>query len=78
MSTAALFQRLRDLVAPTGAPLIGEVMQVHSDNTSTVEFPDGTQQRVRGTIVAVGSYAFIRNGVVESVAPARTATVIEI
>lgn len=72
-----LYRRLLELV-PQPAVLIAEVLAVNSDNTSTVEFPDGSQQRVRGTSVAVGQPAFVRNGIVEGLAPARAATVIEI
>lgn len=58
--------------------LIADVLAINSDNTSTVQFPGGAQQRVRGTIVAVGQPAFVRNGEIEGIAPARTVTVIEI
>ncbi|NKC10592.1 hypothetical protein HAU05_26725, partial [Klebsiella variicola] len=46
-----IFQRLRQLM-PAPALLIADVLAVNSDNTSTVQFPDGSQQRVRGTSVA--------------------------
>ena len=72
-----LYRALQQLL-PQPALLIAEVLEVHSDNTSTVEFPDGSQQRVRGAIVAVGLPAFVRNGIIEGLAPARIATVIEI
>lgn len=72
-----LHRRLAELL-PQPALLIAEVLAVNADNTSTVEFPDGSQQRVRGTSVAVGQPAFVRNGVVEGLAPARVATTIEI
>jgi hypothetical protein len=72
-----LVRTLRELL-PQPAVLIGEVLAVHSDNTSTVEFPDGSQQRMRGTSVAVGQAAFVRNGIVEGLAPAREAAVIEV
>lgn len=72
-----VFRRLREML-PQPAVLIAEVIAVHDDNTSSVEFPDGSQQRVRGTSVAVGQPAFVRNGVVEGLAPAREAIVIEI
>jgi hypothetical protein len=75
--SAGIIQALQQLL-PAPAVLIGEVLQVHSDNTSTVEFPDGSQQRVRGTIVAVGQPAFIRNGIIEMVAPSRVAFVIDV
>ena len=72
-----LLQSLRGLLPQPGI-LIGDVLAVHADNTSTVQFPDGTQQRVRGTSVAVGQPAFVRGGVVEGLAPARVATTIEV
>ena len=72
-----VFRRLRELL-PQPALLIADVLAVNSDNTSTVEFPDGSQQRVRGTSVAVGQPAFVRNGIVEGLAPARSAVEIEI
>lgn len=75
MSGLAAF--LRELTAPPPL-LIADVLAVNADNTSTVQFPDGSQQRVRGTIVAVGSPAFIRSDTIEGLAPARTATVIDI
>jgi hypothetical protein len=77
VSANNLYRYLRELV-PQPALQIATVISVSSDNTSTVEFPDGSRQVARGTIVAVGSPAFVRNGVVEGLAPARTATVIEI
>lgn len=72
-----IYRRLRELL-PQQPLLIADVLAVNDDNTSTVEYPDGSQQRVRGASVAVGQPAFIRNGVVEGLAPARVATVIEI
>lgn len=72
-----VYRRLLEIL-PQPALLIGEVLAVNSDNTSTVEFPDGSQQRMRGTSVAVGQPAFVRDGVIEGLAPAYTATVIEI
>jgi len=72
-----VYRALLDLL-PAPALLIGEVLAVHADNTSTVELPDGTQLRVRGGIVAVGQPAFVHHGVIEGLAPAMVATVIEI
>lgn len=72
-----LFRRLRELL-PEPAVQIATVLSVNADNTSTVEFPDGSRITVRGTSVAIGSPAFIRNGIVEGLAPAREAVVIEI
>lgn len=75
--TTNLVSYIRSLV-PQSAPLIGEVIAIGVDNTSIVRFPDGTEQSVRGTSVAVGEPAFVRDGVIEMRAPAYTATVIEI
>lgn len=72
-----LYRRLLEIL-PQPALLIGEVLGVYSDNTSAVQFPDGSQQRVRGTSVAVGQPAFVRDGVIEGLAPAYSAVVIEI
>jgi hypothetical protein len=71
------FIRLKQLF-PQPQVLIGTVLAVNTDNTSTVQYPDGSTQRVRGANVAVGQPAFVRNGIVEGLAPARAATVIEI
>lgn len=70
-------KRLLELL-PQNPVLIGDILSHHEDNTSTVVYPDGSTQRVRGVIVAVGQPAFVRNGVVEQAAPARTAVVIEV
>lgn len=72
-----LFRRLQELM-PQPALQIAKVMAVNSDQTSTVQYPEGNQQRVRGTSVAVGQPAFVRNGIIEGLAPAFVATVIEI
>jgi hypothetical protein len=68
---------LRNLNPPP-ALLIGEVLAVGADNLSTVQYPDGSQQRVRGTSVGIGEPAFIRNGVIEGRAPSYAAVTIEI
>jgi hypothetical protein len=65
-------------LTPPPALLIGEVLAVGSDNMSTVQFPDGSQQRVRGTSVGVGEPAFVRDGVIDGRAPAYVATTIEV
>lgn len=69
--------RLRALL-PQPALLIAQVLAVHADQTSTVQYPDGSVQRVRGTIVAVGQPAFVRAGVIEGLAPAMSSVVIEV
>jgi hypothetical protein len=58
--------------------LIGEVVSVHSDDTSTVQYTGGGQQRVRGTGFAVAAKVFVRAGVIEGAAPALAAFVVEV
>ena len=72
-----IYRRLLELVPQPGLQ-IAEVLAVHGDNTSTVRYPGGAEQRVRGTTVAVGAPAFVRSGIIEGLAPALTAVVIEV
>jgi len=46
--------------------------------TSIVTWPGGDVQTVRGTSVAPGTRAFVRNGVIESAAPNLTTETIEV
>jgi hypothetical protein len=78
MSTTNLYRALRELLPE--APLqVAAVTAVHSaEGASTITWPGGSQQRVRGTDVAAGSLAFVRNGVIEGAAPELTLEVIEV
>lgn len=80
MSTNA-YVRLRRLLPPSPV-WVGKVLAHYSDDTSLVELPTnegavgvasglavGSRVRVRGTTVAVGQRAFIRDGVIETQAP---------
>jgi cation transporter-like permease len=72
-----LFRGLIELLPKT--PLtIGEVVAVHGDDTSTVQYLGGGQQRVRGTGFAVAAKVFVRAGVIEGVAPSLAAFVVEV
>lgn len=75
--TTNLYERLMRLV-PSTPLLIAEVVETRPDGTSLVEFPGGSRQVVRGTSVPVGQPAFILGDAIDSAAPARTATVIEV
>jgi len=78
MNQTNLFRALRELL-PEPALMVATVAAVNaSEGTSTVSFPGGGVQRVRGTSVAVGSLAFIRGGVIEGPAPALTLETIEV
>lgn len=82
-----LFARLRALL-PAPPVLVGTVVAHNADGTSSVEIPSGVASaplapglstgstlRARGTQVAVGLRAYVRDGVVEGEAPAGTADV---
>lgn len=76
-----LYQRLRAILPPSPT-LIAEVLAHNADGTSTMRLPVGLGQdtyatgvavgavfTARGTGVAVGLYAYVRDGVVQSQAP---------
>ena len=73
-----LYRALRELIPD--APLqVATVSSVdYATGTSTITWPGGTQQTVRGTGVAIGSRAFVRDGVIEGIAPALTPETIEV
>lgn len=73
-----LYRALRELLPE--APLqVATVFAVHlAEGDSTVTWPGGSTQRVRGADVAAGGRVFVRNGVIEGAAPALTLEVIEI
>lgn len=77
-----LYRRLRALL-PLPQVLVGTVVEVFDDDTSSVQLPGtgssvgypgnvatGSVLRVRGSSVEAGKRAFIRAGVIESEAPA--------
>lgn len=85
-----LYRRLRALL-PLPQVLVGTVVEIHADDTSTVELPGtgdttgypgnvatGSLLRVRGSGVDVGKRAFIRAGVIESEAPAGAILEVEV
>lgn len=72
-----LYRALRELL-PTAPLLVATVVSTNPDGTTTVEYPGGNQQRVRGADAAVASQVFVRNGVIEGQAPALTTLTIEV
>lgn len=70
-----LWKRLRNLL-PDPPLLAGEVVAVGSYSI-TVELPDGSRITARGD-ASVGQYVFVRDGRVESIAPALPVVLIEI
>ena len=73
-----LYRALRELLPE--APLqVATVTTVHTaEGSSTVTWPGGSTQRVRGINVAVSALAFVRDGVIEGAAPALDYVVIEV
>ena len=63
---------------PSDPLLVAQVVTLHADGTSTVEFQNGSQLRVRGQGVAVAAYAFIRGGEIRGEAPAVVPVVLEV
>ena len=73
-----LYRALRELLPE--APLqVATVVEVHTaTGESTIEWPGGSQQRVRGTGVAAPNRAFVRDGVIEGPAPDLTLVEIDV
>ena len=73
-----LFIALRELL-PDPPLLVATVTAVQvSEGTSTVQYPGGNQQRVRGTGYGAGGQVFVRNGIIEGAAPALATLTIEV
>lgn len=73
-----LFRTLRSLL-PEPPLLVATVVSVNAGaGTSLVQFSGGGNQTVRGTDVAAGQKAFVRNGLVEGPAPALPLVTIEV
>lgn len=78
MSSTNLYRALRELL-PEAPLLVATVIAVNApEGTSTVQYPGGNQQRVRGTSATPTSRVFVRNGLIEGSAPALTLEVIEV
>lgn len=58
--------------------LVASVLTINGDGTTTITYPGGNQQRVRGEGAVSGGQVFVRNGVIEGVAPALTTLTIEV
>lgn len=73
-----LYRALRELL-PESPLQVATVATVHAaTGDSTVTWPGGSQQRVRGVDVPAGDKVFVRNGVIEGAAPDLTLEVIEV
>lgn len=78
MTSTNLYRALRELIpdAPLQVATISAID--YGTGTSIITWPGGTQQTVRGTMVAIGSPAFVRDGVIEGAAPELTPETIEV
>ena len=76
--TTNLYRALRELLpqAPLQVATISSVD--FGTGSSTITWPGGTQQVVRGTSVGTGSCAFVRDGVIEGPAPELVFETIEV
>lgn len=70
------FKELLDLLPQT--PLLVGQITVVAGNTATVLYPGGGAQRVRGSGFAVGAKVFVRDGVIEGLAPSLPTVTIEV
>lgn len=74
--TTNLYRQLRELL-PEPALSVATVVAEHADGSTTVQYPGGSQQRVRG-VSDVGQRVFVRSGQIEGVAPSLTSITIEV
>lgn len=72
---ANLYRIFKDLL-PEASLLVGTVTAVQTGGC-VIELPDGSKVFARG-VATVGQHVFVRDGVIEGVAPALTVVTIEI
>jgi hypothetical protein len=78
MTATNLYRALRELL-PEPPLQVATVTAVYTaTGESTITWPGGATQRVRGTGIAPGALAFVRNGVIEGAAPALSVLTIEV
>lgn len=63
-----LWTQFRQLL-PESPLLVGIVLSLNADGTSTVQLPDGANIQAQGQLVAESAKAFVRGGKVEGQAP---------
>lgn len=71
MTDVSLWRQFRGLL-PQAPLIVAEVVSHDTDGTSLVELPGGQQFKARGQTVAVGDWAYIRDGEIRGEAPALT------
>ncbi len=70
------FKELLDLLPQT--PLLVGQITVVASGTATVQYPGGGTQLVRGSGYSVGAKVFVRDGVIEGLAPSLPTVTIEV
>ena len=75
--TTNLYRQLRELL-PEPTLSVATVVAEHADGSTTVQYPGGSQQRVRGAGHAAGQSVFVRSGQIEGTAPALDSVTIEV
>ena len=73
-----LYRALRELISEPPLQVALVVSVSPGTGESLVEWPGGSQQRVRGTQVSTGGRVFVRNGVIEGAAPSLTLETIDV
>lgn len=74
---ANLWAKFKSLI-PEEPLVIGRIISINGDGTSTVELFDGGRMRVKGQSVPVGQQAFVRFGEIIGPAPTLPLVVVEI
>lgn len=73
-----LYRALKELLPDAPLQVATVISRNPTIGTSIVAWPGGEQQTVRGATVASGDMAFVRDGVIEGVAPRLTFETIEV
>lgn len=73
-----LYRALKELLPDAPLQVATVISRNPTIGTSIVAWPGGEQQTVRGATVASGDMAFVRDGVIEGVAPSLTFETIEV
>lgn len=71
------YKRLQQLL-PTDPLLVGTVIAVWADGTSTIELPGGGEWRVKGDSIAIGARVYVQGGMIQGEAPALAGASVEV
>ncbi len=71
------YKRLQQLL-PTDPLMVGTVIAVWADGTSTIELPGGGEWRVKGDSIALGARVYVQGGMIQGEAPALAGANVEV